>query len=135
MPIPTVILEDEERSLQVITHLIHQLTPDIEFVGSTGFVDKGAQLISERMPQLVFMDIRLADGTGFDVLRKIPSRSFELIFITAHDIYAVNALKASAVDYLLKPIGLLELEDTLARALARIGDKKKVPTGTTRKIG
>jgi two-component system LytT family response regulator len=137
MPIPTVVLEDEERSLQVISSLIRQLTSDIELVGSAGYVDKGAQLISNRLPQLVLMDIRLADGTGFDVLKKVESRNFELIFITAHEGYAVDALRASAVDYLLKPIGIPEFEEAISRARARIDEKKhRDPSNETpRKIG
>lgn len=136
MPIPTIVVEDEERSLHVIAGLIRQFTADIELIGSAGYVDNGARLISDKMPQLVFMDIQLADGTGFDVLRKVGNRSFELIFVTAHDRYAVDALRASAVDYLLKPIGIPEFEEAVDRARARIYEKKNtVPGRAEGKIG
>jgi len=125
MSIPTIILEDEERSLSVISNLIRQFSSDIDLIGSTGWVDKSVQLISEKAPQLVFMDIQLADGTGFDVLKRVGSREFELIFVTAYTNYAVNALRAEAVDYLLKPIGIPEFEDAVGRARDRIMEKRR----------
>lgn len=136
MPIPTIIVEDEERTLNVISNLINQFSSDIELVGSAGHVDKSVQLISEKMPQLVLMDIQLADGTGFDVLRKVTSRDFELIFVTAYESYAVDALRASAVDYLLKPIGIPEFEGAIRRARDKIREKKRrAPVPAEKKIG
>ena len=136
MPIQTIILEDEAKNLDVISNLIRQFTSDIELIGSAGWVDKSVQLISEKTPQLVFMDIRLADGTGFDVLRKVTSRDFELIFVTAYEEYALDALRASAVDYLLKPIGIPEFEGAVGRARHKIREKKNLEhTSIERKIG
>lgn len=137
MPIPTIVVEDEKRSLDVISGLIRQFTTDIELVGTAGYVDNGVRLISDKMPQLVFMDIQLADGTGFDVLKKVGDRNFELIFVTAHDQYALEALRASAVDYLLKPIGIPEFEEAISKAKARIYEKKRreSPGLPDRKIG
>jgi two-component system LytT family response regulator len=136
MPIPTIIVEDEERTLNVISNLINQFTSDIELIGSAGHVDKSVQLISEKMPQLVLMDIRLADGTGFDVLRKVTSRDFVLIFMTAYESYAVDALRVSAVDYLLKPIGIPEFEGAIERAREKIKEKKRrEPILAERKVG
>jgi two-component system LytT family response regulator len=136
MPIQTIILEDEAKSLNVISNLIRQFTSDIELIGSAGWVDKSVQLISEKTPQLVFMDIRLADGTGFDVLRRVASRDFELIFVTAYEEYALDALRASAVDYLLKPIGIPEFEGAVGRVRDKIREKKNLEhTSVERKIG
>ena len=125
MAIPTIVVEDEEKSLHVIVELIRQFTTDIELVGSAGYVDKSAQLIADSLPELVFMDIQLADGTGFDVLRKVSARDFELIFLTAHDGYAVDAFRVSAIDYLMKPVGIPEFEEAVGRAKGRIDEKKK----------
>jgi two-component system, LytTR family, response regulator len=125
MPIQTIIIEDEQRSLHVISDLIHQYAADLEVIDSSGYVDQGAELISHKLPQLVFMDIQLADGSGFDVLKKLHTRGFELIFITAHDTYAVNAFKASAIDYLLKPIGIPEFEEAVGRARQRIEQRRR----------
>jgi two-component system LytT family response regulator len=126
MSIQAIIVEDEERSLHVICNLIRQVASDIEVVGSTGFVDKSVELIAEKMPQLVFMDIQLADGTGFDVLKRLRARDFELIFVTAYGDHAVDALRASAVDYLLKPIGIPEFEGAVERAREKIQEKKRL---------
>ena len=136
MPIQTIILEDEAKSLDVISNLIRQFTSDIELIGSAGWVDKSVQLISEKTPQLVFMDIRLADGTGFDVLKKVTSRDFELIFVTAYEEYALDALRVSALDYLLKPIGIPEFEGAVGRARDKIREKKNLEhSSIERKIG
>jgi len=136
MPIQTIILEDEAKSLDVISNLIRQFTSDIELIGSAGWVDKSVQLISEKTPQLVFMDIRLADGTGFDVLKKVTSRDFELIFVTAYEEYALDALRVSALDYLLKPIGIPEFEEAVGRARDKIREKKNLEHNSIeRKIG
>jgi two-component system LytT family response regulator len=125
MSIQTIILEDEARSLSVISNLIRQFTSDIDVIGSAGWVEKSVQLISEKTPQLVFMDIQLADGTGFDVLKRVGAREFEVIFVTAYENYAVNALRAEAIDYLLKPIGIPEFEEAVGRARDKIQEKRR----------
>ena len=121
--IQTIVLEDEEKSLHVIGDLITRLAADVELVGAAGSVEKGVQLIESNEPQLVFLDIQLADGTGFDVLRRLSARNFELICTTAFDNYALEAFRFSAIDYLLKPIGIPEFETAVDRARKRIGDK------------
>ena len=125
--IPTIILESEERNVHVIADLLDRFAADIEVVGSTGFLDKSVRLISEKMPQLVFMDIQLTDGTGFDVLRRVGTpREFELIFATADENYAVDALRVSAVDYLLKPISIPQFEEAVGRARDKIQEKRRL---------
>ncbi|TDX02338.1 LytTR family two component transcriptional regulator [Dinghuibacter silviterrae] len=118
-----------------MSNLIERYTNDIALAGSAGYVDKGVRLISETQPELVFLDVRLADGTGFDVLKKLPERDFELIFVTAYEEYAVDAIRASASDYLLKPIGIPEFEQAVSRVRAKICEKKKRLSFPDRKIG
>jgi two-component system LytT family response regulator len=125
MVIRTVIIEDEEKSLCVLSELIRQFAGDLEICGSAGYVDKAVQLIETKAPQLVFLDVRIADGTGFDVLRKLPSRDFELVFVTAYDNYAVEAFRFSAVDYLLKPIGIPEFEEAVDRVRKKATEKNR----------
>jgi two-component system, LytTR family, response regulator len=120
MIIRTVIIEDEENGLQVLTDLIKQFAPDLKVCGVSGHVNDAVKLIEEQKPDLVFMDIRLADGTGFDVLRKLQLRDFVLIVITAYDNYALEAIRFSAVDYLLKPVGIPEFEEAMERAKKNI---------------
>ncbi|MCW3465322.1 LytR/AlgR family response regulator transcription factor [Chitinophaga nivalis] len=125
MIIQTIVIEDEEKSRHVIFDLIKQFTTDLELCGTAGSVEQSVQLIESKAPHLVFMDIQIADGTGFDVLRKLTSRNFELICITAFDNYAVEAVRFSAVDYLLKPIGIPEFQEAVERARKRINEKTK----------
>jgi len=123
MPIQTVIVEDEEKSLSVLFELIKQFAPDLEVCGTAGFVDKALELIETKTPQLLFLDVRIADGSGFDVLRKLSSRRFELIFVTAFDHYAVEAFRYAAIDYLLKPIGIHEFLEAMERVRKRVAEK------------
>ncbi len=123
MTIQTIVIEDEEKSLHVIGSLIQQFAPDLKLAGTAGSVAKGVRLIEDMAPQLVFLDIRLSDGTGFDVLRKLSSRNFELVCITAYDNYAVEAFRFSAIDYLLKPIGIPEFKEAIERARKKITEK------------
>jgi len=125
--IQAIVVEDEEKSLHVISDLIKQLTADVELVGAAGSVEKSVLLIESCAPQLVFLDIQLTDGTGFDVLRQLNARNFELICTTAYDNYALEAFHFSAIDYLLKPIGIPEFEAAVERARKRISEKSRVP--------
>lgn len=125
MSIKTLVIEDEEKSLQVITDLMRRYADDLVLLGSSGSVDESVQLIQSTSPELVFMDIQIFDGTGFEALRKLDARDFEVIFITAHDAYAVEAFRVCAIDYLLKPIGIDQFEEAIDRARNRIREKKK----------
>jgi two-component system LytT family response regulator len=121
----TVIIEDEEKSLQVVRDFIEQFAPDLKLAGTAGSVAKSIQLIETVIPHLVLMDIRISDGTGFDVLQQLSSRNFELICITAYDNYALQAFRFSAIDYLLKPVGIPEFTETVGRAVKRIKEKTR----------
>lgn len=125
MTIQTIVIEDEEKSMHVICDLIQQFAADLALSGTSDSVEKSVQLIESQAPQLVILDIQIADGTGFDVLRKLSSRNFELICITAYDNYAVEAFRFAAIDYLLKPIGIPEFKEAVDRARKRILEKNK----------
>jgi two-component system LytT family response regulator len=126
MLIRTVIIEDEENSVQVLHEMLRQSAPDIEVCGSAGYVDSAVRLITEMTPHLLFLDVQMADGSGFDVLRKLSGRSFEIIFVTSYNKYAVEAFRFSAIDYLLKPIGVQEFEEALNRVRIRLMEKNRV---------
>lgn len=125
MTIQTIVIEDEAKSMHVICDLIEQFTTDLALIGTADSVEKSVRLIESRSPHLVVLDIQIADGTGFDVLRKLSYRNFELICITAYDNYAVEAFRFSAIDYLLKPIGIPEFKEAVDRARKRIMEKDK----------
>jgi two-component system LytT family response regulator len=123
MEIQTVIIEDEVKSAEVIGDLLQQYAPDFKLAGIAGNLEKSVALIESIAPQLVFLDVQIADGTAFDVLRKLTDRNFELIFITAYNHYAVEAFRFAAIDYLLKPLSIQEFEQAVDRARKRIKEK------------
>jgi two-component system LytT family response regulator len=128
MSINTVIVEDEEKCVYVLQQLIKEYAPECNICGTAGHVDNAVRLIENVQPQIVFIDIRIADGTGFDVLRKLSSHDFELVFVTAYDSYALEAIKHAAIDYLLKPIGIPEFETSIERLRKRLSEKTQYNT-------
>ncbi|TDW99188.1 LytR/AlgR family response regulator transcription factor [Dinghuibacter silviterrae] len=124
MAINTVIIEDEEKSTYVLRELLRKTAPDVEVTGVAGHVEEAIRLIEDQEPQLVFLDIRIGDGLGFDVLKRLQKRAFELICITAYNSYALEAFRYSAIDYLLKPIGIKDLEESVDRVRQRLNGRQ-----------
>lgn len=111
-----IIIEDEYHLREALSILIEMVAPeDVQIVGYAERADEAVKLIDRLKPDLVFMDIMLKEGTGFDVLNAVSHRAFHLIFTTAYEEHAVRAFKFSAVDYLLKPIDAEELKMALDR--------------------
>jgi len=123
--IRTLIIEDEQKSRELLAAMIQTHCPDLEIIGQGSDVQEGVDLIKNLMPDLVFLDISMPNGTGFEVLEKVSDMHFELIFATASDQYALKAIKFSACDYLLKPIDTEELKI----AVDKVKKKKKSNTG------
>ncbi|UKN00492.1 LytTR family DNA-binding domain-containing protein [Paracrocinitomix mangrovi] len=113
--IKAVIIDDIPEAITVLKSDLENYCVNIEVVGSAEGVVSGAKLIKEVQPDLVFLDIQMQDGSGFDLLEILPEKNFKLIFTTASDEYAVKAFKFSAVDYLLKPIDPDELMDAVSK--------------------
>ena len=111
--IRAVIIEDEKKSREVLKRLIQEIDIDVEIIGEGDSMESGFKIINKEKPELVFLDIEMLDGTGFNLLEKFEEIEFNVIFTTAYDKYAVKAFKYSAIDYLLKPIGLEELENAV----------------------
>lgn len=107
--IKSLIVEDELRSADVMKTLLAECCPHIEIVAVAPSVKSAVELISLTNPQLVFLDVELPDGNGFNVLDNFPPGRFHVIFVTAFEHYALKAIKASALDYLLKPVDTDEL--------------------------
>ncbi|MBT1690755.1 LytR/AlgR family response regulator transcription factor [Dawidia soli] len=121
-----VIIEDEHRLREALSILLEMVAGDaVVVVGYAEHVDDAVRLVNRLKPDLVFMDIILKDGTGFDVLQRLDYRGFRLIFTTAYEEYAIRAFKFSAIDYLLKPIDPEELR----LAIGRIKDLQEKVVG------
>ena len=104
-----VIIDDEMNAQDFIESVIRNNFPDIKVFEKAGSVVEGIKAITKHKPEIVFLDIEMNDGTGFDVLDALPEKNFDFIFITAYDQYAVKAFKYSAIDYIIKPIDVEEL--------------------------
>ncbi|MBC9932978.1 LytR/AlgR family response regulator transcription factor [Chitinophaga qingshengii] len=112
----TIIVEDEYRLREALSILLEMVAPEtVQIIGYAERADEAVKLIDRLKPDLVFMDIMLKDGTGFDVLNQAAHRAFHLIFTTAYEEHAIRAFKFSAIDYLLKPIDAEELKTALDR--------------------
>lgn len=114
--IKAVIVDDEEGSRSTLSWLLERHCPDVRIVGEADDVEEAAVLIEEEQPQLVFLDIELHSGTGFDVLERLTFRAFELVMITAYNEYAIKAFQYSALHYLLKPVDVEQLKQAVERA-------------------
>lgn len=124
-----LIIEDEKNAREALIKIIKLISPESEIIGETGFVSEGLKLVKELKPDIVFLDIELEDGTGFDFLDKIENPDFKLIFVTAYNEFAIKAFKYSALDYLMKPIDPKELNETLERLKTLIiseSEQKKI---------
>lgn len=117
--IKALIVEDEQKSREMIAMLVEKNCPQIEIVGLAKNVKEGIDLINSTKPDLVFLDISMPDGTGFDLLEAVQGKKFELIFTTATDKHALKAIKYSACDYLLKPIDIDELKIAVEKVLQK----------------
>ncbi len=111
-----VVVDDIEHARRLLADLISIHCPDVAVVGEAAGVSSGAALIGRLRPDIVFLDIELEDGSGFDLLGRLDSRDFGLIFTTASDAHGIRAVKFSALDYLLKPIDPDELAGAVAKA-------------------
>ncbi|MEO8067976.1 MAG: LytTR family DNA-binding domain-containing protein [Flavobacteriales bacterium] len=111
-----VIIDDEEAPRTILADLLKRRHPDVSLLGLADDVPGGIELVRRTMPQLIFLDIELKDRTGFDLLRSLGENRPHVIFTTAHESYAVKAIRFSALDYLLKPIDAAELESAIAKA-------------------
>lgn len=121
--IKAVIVDDEENNIGALQSLLTQFCPEIDITGTAGNARQAFTVISELQPQLVFLDIEMPMGNGFDLLEKLMPVNFEVIFVTAFDQYAITAFKYSALDYLLKPVSIDDLKRAVSRSVLRIAEK------------
>jgi two-component system LytT family response regulator len=110
-----LIIEDEQKSREMLSEILKKYYPQIAILGLAKNVAEAVELIEKTKPNLLFLDISMPDGTGFDVLEKTLGHHFDIIFTTATDKHALKAIKYSACDYLLKPIDLDELREAINR--------------------
>jgi len=118
--INAVIIDDDPQMASTNNSLLKEYFPEIKVVGFADNVQSGVDLIKEKKPQLVLMDIELKDGTGFHILQKVKPYNFQLIFITAFNQFGIKAIKFSAIDYVMKPVNEYEFKTAIENALVSI---------------
>ena len=116
-----IIIDDIDNSRLTLAHDLKQYCPQIKIVGEANSVKTAIAEIAEKKPDVVFLDIQLGDGLGFEILETINDFDFQVIFTTALDTYGIKAIKFSAIDYLLKPID----PDELVEAVNKLENTKK----------
>lgn len=108
-----IIIDDEKHARENLYSLLERFCPEIEILGIGTGVTEGLGLIEKLKPELVFLDVEMQDGTGFDLLKRVPQINFQVIFVTAHNHFALDAIKWSALDFLLKPVDPDELKQAV----------------------
>jgi len=118
-----LIIDDEKPTREFIRRMLESFKLNVAIFIDGENVETGIKAIEEIQPDLVLLDIQMPDGNGFDVLRRTQYKKFEVIFITAFQEFAIQAIKFSALDYILKPIDMDELQNSVTRALDAIHQK------------
>ncbi|HEX4851054.1 MAG TPA: LytTR family DNA-binding domain-containing protein [Puia sp.] len=113
--IRTIIVDDEPRGLNTLNKLLQEYCPELKIVAACADAESAKEKVLQMDPQLAFLDISLPEKTSFDLLSELGEVNFEIIFVTAHNQYAIQAFQFSAIDYLMKPID----EDLLINAVKR----------------
>jgi two-component system LytT family response regulator len=118
--IKTILVDDEPRGLNTLKKLLQEYCPELKIVAECADADSAREKIELLEPQLVFLDISLPGKSSFDMLTELEHVNFEIIFVTAHNEYTLQAFRYSAVDYLVKPIDEDLLTDAVKRAVKKI---------------
>lgn len=117
--IRTLIVDDEPDAVNFIASIIGEFCPRLEIIGTAGSAREGVGVILEKSPDLVFLDVEMPHGSGFDLLQQFPEKTFDVVFVTAFNHYAIRAIKFSAMDYILKPININEFREAVDKVISK----------------
>ncbi|MFP4557422.1 MAG: LytR/AlgR family response regulator transcription factor [Bacteroidales bacterium] len=116
-----IIVDDEEAALRALELLVQAYCPNVSIVAKGESVNEGLALIKKYNPDIVFLDIEMPHGNGFELIERSPNLNYEVIFITAYNQFAIKAFKYSAIDYILKPID----PDELVSAVQKVSEQRE----------
>jgi len=117
--IKAILIDDEPHILEELQNMISDhFGQDIVIVATANSVENGLKVVNEFKPNLLYLDINLSDGTGFDLISKTEYKGYNIIFITAFDNQAIRAIRAGALDYIVKPLDLHEFKEASYKAIA-----------------
>lgn len=120
MAYKVLIIDDESRTRSLLYNMLSRMDIPLSIHQDGSSVSTGLKAINQINPDIVLLDIQLPDGTGFDILEQIGERDFQVIFVTAHEEFAIRAIKSSALDYILKPVDQKELSSAVGSAINSI---------------
>ena len=126
MKYKAILVDDEIKLQEVLRIKLERFCPNIEVIGTATNAWDAFDLIQTQQPNIVFLDIAMPSESGFDLLQRFPRINFEIIFVTGFNQYALDALKLSAVDYLLKPVSTQELKSAVQKAVHNIETRQKL---------
>ncbi len=122
--IKAILVDDEKSARDVLENLLLRFCPDVELVSKCNNVEQAVEAIKIHQPDLVFLDIEMPNYAGYELVDFFTEVNFEIIFVTAYDQYAIKAFEVSAVDYLLKPIEIDRLKESVARVSAKFNKQQ-----------
>lgn len=123
--IRSILVDDEAGNRENLRSLLESYCPQIEIIAEADSAVSAMDVIQEHKPQLLFLDIEMPNGNGFDLLSRLDRIDFEIIFVTAFNQYALKAIKFCALDYILKPIDILDLKSAVQKAEKRIWEQNQ----------
>ena len=127
-----IIVDDELHGRENLKKIIESYCPEVEILGLADSVVNAKKLVAVLKPDAVFLDISMPVLDGFDFLEEYDDRDFIVVFVSAHEEFGINAVKAGAADYLLKPINIKELKQTVKKLLSILHKtKNQVPLHPT----
>ena len=112
-----VLVDDEHKSLQLLSSLLAQYCPTVDVVGTAADVTEGLSVIAATAPDLLFLDVEMPGGTGFELIERLSHLRYEIVFVTSFDRYALRAIQCCALGYIVKPVDPTELIRVVSRAL------------------
>lgn len=115
-----IIIDDEESARNVLSNLLANFCPTVDVIATCNNVTDGVEKINLHQPDVVFLDIEMPNYAGYELVSFFEEVNFEIIFVTAYDQYAVKAFEISAVDYLLKPVEIKRLKESVSRLTGKI---------------
>lgn len=119
--ITAILVDDDHYHLKALESLLSENFRQVKVLAMCSNVPEGVKMLSELKPQLVFLDVEMSPYTGFDLLEMVEEREFEVIFTTSYQQYAIRAIKASALDYISKPVTIQQLSEALQRYKSKTG--------------
>lgn len=123
--IRAIIVDDEQHCIDALQTMLQKKCPGVEVIGTAKSVKEAKEQIDEKHPDLVFLDVEMPYQNGFELLKQFEKVNFDVIFTTAYEQYALKAIKFNALDYLLKPFSIKELQDALEKSRERKSSRVK----------